>query len=81
MMTPRKLKPGPKTDAAERHRKAALYFCAIAIDEGWTPERTSELCLKLYGVKITPLTIRDWSELNKKFAEFRTKDGPMLQST
>lgn len=71
-----RIKPGPKTNADAIHRREALRFCAAGIDEGWTPERTSELCLGLYGVVVPPALIRDTFELLKELADRRAiKDG------
>jgi hypothetical protein len=64
-----RLKPGPKAEAGLRHRKAALYFCSVAHDEGWALERISNLCRALYGVGVTPRQIADWSAVHRKAAE------------
>jgi hypothetical protein len=64
-----RLKPGPKAEAGLRHRKAALYFCSVAHDEGWTLERISNLCQALYGVRVAPRQIADWVALHRKAAE------------
>jgi hypothetical protein len=64
-----RLKPGPKTNARLRHTKAALYFCSVAHDEGWTLERISNLCKALYGVSVTPRQIADWTAIHHKAAE------------
>jgi hypothetical protein len=73
-----RLKPGPKAEAGLRHRKAALYFCSVAHDEGWTASRISELCLELYGVLIPPSVIREVASTIKKFAELRAIDDSMV---
>ena len=76
---PRRLKPGPKTKAALRHQKAAMYFCVVATDEGWALDRIIELCEKLYGIRITPNHLKYWVSLYEREArmvspgEFRTE--------
>jgi len=74
-----KLKPGPKPNADAIHRREALRFCAAGIDAGWTPERTSELCLDLYSVSVPPGIIREVFETLKQLADSRAIKEPELR--
>jgi hypothetical protein len=83
MEKPTRFKPGPKANAKLRHKMAALYFCSIANEEGWTLERISKLCEALYGVGVTPDQIARWAEVHRKAAkklkeEFRTTNDLMV---
>jgi hypothetical protein len=73
-----RLKPGRKPDARAVHRREALRFCCAGIDEGWSPERTSELCITLYGVEVPPAVIRDLFNVIKKTADIRAIDDSMV---
>jgi hypothetical protein len=66
---PKRLKPGPKANANLRHKKAALYFCSVAHDEGWTCEDISRLCKALYGVGVTPAQIAHWADIHERAAQ------------
>ncbi len=77
MEKPKRLKPGPKKNAKLRHKMAALYFCSVATEEGWTCERIGQLCEFWYGVVVTPDQIARWADVHRKAAkklkeEFRT---------
>lgn len=84
MEKPKRLKPGPKANAKLRHQKAALYFCSVAKDEGWTCEDISRLCFALYGVGVTPAQITRWADIHERAArkikegEFRTTNDLMV---
>jgi hypothetical protein len=83
-MKPKRLKPGPKPNAKLRHKMAALYFCSVAVDEGWSSYRIAELCEDLYGVVVTPAQIERWAGIHRRAAEkikkveFRVKNDLMV---
>jgi hypothetical protein len=65
----KRLKPGPKVNAKLRHKKAAMYFCSVGLDEGWSPHRVAELCFELYGLEVTPFQVTEFAEMHAKFAD------------
>lgn len=83
MLKPKRLKPGPKTNAKLRHKMAALYFCSIAGEEGWDCAKISLFCENYYGIVVTPEQIVRWSEVHRKHAkklkeEFRTTNDLLV---
>ena len=74
------MKPGRKPDADGLHKREAVRFCAACLDENWTPERTSELCLILYGVLIPPGVILSVFGVIKKAAESRAIKTPDIRT-
>jgi hypothetical protein len=72
------VKPGPKTNAKQRHKMAALYFASCLFDDGSDLYRICELVEANYGVIVSPTQVREFAELHAKaaskinFGEFRT---------
>lgn len=75
-----RIKPGRTPDARAKHVREALRFCAAGIDEGWTAERTSELCRECYGVVIPPLVIQEVFRAIKKIGDIRAVDDSLVSS-
>jgi hypothetical protein len=84
MEKPKRLKPGPKANAKLRHAKAALYWCSVAHDEGWSCADISKYVEALYGVGVTPAQIARWADIHERAArkikegEFRTTNDLMV---